>query len=77
MFLHKRRLDAFEAQSRYFKFKDICFIESFDELVDKKKYSFDENYILKNNTPNYEDIVCHLENLIDLLKRHEIIISLL
>ena len=68
-FLHKRRLAAFEEQVRYFKFKDICFIESMNALVNKKLYSPDENYLFKNNIPDDEDIILHLENLIFLLNR--------
>jgi hypothetical protein len=70
MFLHKRRIDAFEMQARHFQFKDICFIESLFGLIEEKKYSSDENYMLKNNIPDYKDIICHLENLIDLLKTY-------
>ena len=70
MLLHKRRLDAFEIQVKYFHFKDICFIESIYELVDKRSYSFDEQYILSHHLPNYGDIICHLENVISLLKNH-------
>lgn len=71
VFLHKQRLDAFNKQIKYFKFKDICFIESLERLVDKKKYSPDENYILNGVTPADKDIVCHLEYLIDLLKKND------
>lgn len=71
MFLHQKRLSAFEMQIRHFAFQDICFIESIEELVEKRKYSFDENYILKNNKPDYCDIVCHLENVIHLLQMHK------
>lgn len=70
-FLHKKRLESFEAQVKYYEFKDICFIESLEKLVEVKKYSFDEYYILENNTPNNEDIVCHLENLINMLKKYD------
>ncbi len=71
MFLHQRRLDAFNTQVKHFKFKDICFIESLERLVDKREYSPDENYILKDATPGNEDIVLHLEHLIDLLKKYD------
>lgn len=71
MFLHKRRLDAFYAQIKYYKFKDICFIESLDKLIDKRTYSPDENYILSNNIPDDKDIIRHLEHVIDLLKKHD------
>ena len=38
-------------------------------LVNKKLYSPDENYLFKNNIPDDEDIILHLENLIFLLNR--------
>jgi hypothetical protein len=71
MFLHRRRLDAFEAQVKYYKFKDICFIESIEQLINEQKYSFDEYYILESSTPHNIDIVCHLENLINMLQKYE------
>jgi hypothetical protein len=71
IFLHKKRIDSFEKQVKHYKFKDICFIESINRLIDKKEYSPDENYILNDNVPNNEDIILHLENLIDLLKKHD------
>jgi hypothetical protein len=69
VFLHKRRLAAYEDQIKYFKFKDICFFESLNTLVNKKKYSPDENYIFNNCTPDEEDIILHLEHLISLLNK--------
>ncbi len=71
LFLHRKRLDAFAIQVKYFKFKDICFIESLEELIYKKKYSNDENYILKNSKPDYNDIIYHLENLVHLLQQYD------
>jgi len=70
-FLHKRRLESFEAQVKYYEFKDICFIESLERLINAKKYSFDEYYILENRIPSNEDIVCHLENLISMLRKYD------
>jgi hypothetical protein len=71
IFLHKRRLDSFEDHVKHYKFKDICFIESVIELVDKKKYSFDEEYLLRDSTPQNEDIVRHLGCLINLLEKYD------
>lgn len=70
-FLHRKRLESFEAQVKYYELKDICFIESLERLVKVKKYSFDEYYILENRIPNNEDIVCHLENLINMLRKYD------
>jgi len=70
-FLHKKRLELFDAQVKYYDFKDICFIESLERLVKLKKYPFDEACILGNRTPNNEDIVCHLENLVSMLKKYD------
>ena len=70
-FLHRKRLESFEAQVKYYQFKDICFIESLERLVKVKKYSFDECYILENRIPDDDDIVCHLENLINMLRRYD------
>jgi hypothetical protein len=66
--LHKRRLDAFHEHIRYYKFRDICFIESIADLVDNKNYSFDERYLVRNHTPQSSDIAFHLEYLSDLLE---------
>lgn len=70
-FLHEKRLKSFEAQVKHYEYKDICFIESLEMLVKSKKYSYDEYYILENRIPNNEDIVCHLENLIYMLRKYD------
>ncbi|KOA20144.1 hypothetical protein CLHOM_13400 [Clostridium homopropionicum DSM 5847] len=71
LFLHKRRLDAFEAQIKYYKFKDIFFKESIENLVKEKIYSFDPYFILDDITLDYNDIKCHLENIINMLEKYE------
>ena len=71
LFLHKKRLDAFKLQIMHFEFKDICFIESIEELVENRKYSSDEDYLLRGNKPSGSDIVRHLENVIDLLQTYK------
>lgn len=68
---HKRRLEAFKNQIKYYKYKDIWFKESIEELVNEKKYSLDQYYILENNIPDNEDIVRHLENAVNMLERYE------
>ncbi|ANX01603.1 hypothetical protein CSTERLE_08450 [Thermoclostridium stercorarium subsp. leptospartum DSM 9219] len=70
-FLHKIRLESFEAQVRYYEYKDICFVESLEKLVRYKKYAPDEYYMLENRIPDNGDIVYHLENLINMLRKHE------
>ena len=70
LFLHRRRVDAFENQVKYFKFKDICLIESLYDLVNKQQYSYDENYMFGGNLPDRQDIITHLEYLITLLKKY-------
>jgi len=70
-FLHEKRLESFKSQVKQYEFKDICFIESLERLVKARKYSFDEYYILKNGIPGNEDIVCHLENLISMLRKYD------
>lgn len=71
MFLHKKRLEAFETHVKYYEFKDICFIESLEKLAENKKYPFDESYMPENRVPGNEDIVGHLENLICMLKKYD------
>ncbi|HEY8421093.1 MAG TPA: helix-turn-helix transcriptional regulator [Thermoclostridium sp.] len=70
-FMHKKRLESFESQVKYYEFRDICFIESLEMLVKNKKYTFDEYYMLENRTISNEDIVCHLENLINMLEKYD------
>ena len=70
-FLHRKRIESFEAHVKYYQFKDICFIEALEKLVKEKKYSFDEYYILKDRVLNNEDIICHFENVIDMLKKYD------
>ena len=70
-FLHGKRLESFESQVKHYDFKDICFIESLERLVKSKKYSFDEYYMLEDRTPSNEDIICYLENIINLLRKHD------
>jgi len=70
-FWHKKRLETFEAQVKYYEFKDICFIESLERLVKYKKYSFDEYYMLESRVPDNEDIICHLENVINMLRKYD------
>lgn len=69
--LHNRRLEAFHVQIRSYQYKDIYFIESIEELIEKNKYSFDENYILRNIKPDHIDIICQLEYLVYLLLTYE------
>ena len=68
---HRRRLDAFKNQIKYYKYKDIWFKEPIERLVSEKKYSFDKYYLLENNIPDDKDIVCHLENAVYMLERYE------
>jgi len=70
-FLHRKRIESFETQVKYYEFKDICFIESLERLVKDKKYSFDEYYMLKSRVPDNEDIICHLENVINMLRKYD------
>lgn len=70
-FLHSKRLETFEAQVKHYKFRDICFIESMERLVRSRNYLFDDYYLLESETIEQEDIVCHLENLISMLKRYD------
>lgn len=69
--LHNRRLEAFHVQIRSYQYKDIYFIEALDELIENNKYSFDENYILRNIKPDNIDIICQLEYLIYLLQTYD------
>jgi hypothetical protein len=69
--LHNRRLEAFHVQIRSYQYKDIYFIEAIEELIEKNKYSFDENYILRNIKPDNIDILCQLEYLVYLLQTYE------
>lgn len=70
-FLHGKRLESFESQVNYYKYKDICPIESLEKLVKDKKYPMDEYYMLDNRILSNEDIVCHLENLVKMLERYD------
>lgn len=70
-FLHRKRIESFETQVKHYEFKEICFIESLERLVKARKYSFDEYYILGDTVPDTEDIVCHLENAINMLKKYD------
>ncbi|MEA4847869.1 MAG: helix-turn-helix transcriptional regulator [Clostridiaceae bacterium] len=67
---HRRRLEAFKTQIKYYKYKDICFKESIENLINEKKYSFN-NHILENYIPEDEDIICHLENIVSMLEAYE------
>ncbi|MEA4827042.1 MAG: XRE family transcriptional regulator [Clostridium sp.] len=69
--LHKRRISAFKSQIKYYKFKEIWFKESIEKLITEKQYSFDQYYILGNTIPNNEDIIYHLENVINLLNENK------
>lgn len=40
-------------------------------LVRSRNYLFDDYYLLESETIEQEDIVCHLENLISMLKRYD------
>lgn len=71
LFLHKRRVDAFESQIKYYKFKDIFFKESIEHLVKEKSYFFDSYYIFDNITLDNNDIKSHLENIIYMLEKYE------
>lgn len=68
---HRRRLEAFKTQIKYYKYKDIWFRESLEQLINEKNYPFDQYYILENNIPNSKDIAYHLENVIDMLEKYE------
>jgi len=68
---HRRRLTAFETQIRCFRYKDIVLKEAVEMLVREKKYLYSKNYILENCIPNDEDIACHLENMVNMLKTYE------
>ena len=70
-FLHRRRIEAFEEHVRHYSFKDVCFIESVMHLVDRKKYSFDEEYLFEEYTPQKIDIIRHLEYLVGLLEKYD------
>lgn len=68
---HRRRLAAFKAQIRYYRYKDIWLREAVEMLVSEKKYSFSKNHILENCVPNNKDIICHLENIVNMLEAYE------
>lgn len=69
--LHKRRIDAYNVQINYYKYRHICFKESIENFVNKKKYPLNGSYhIFKNNSPNNMDIRCHLSNVISLMENH-------
>lgn len=70
-FLHKRRLDAFEEHVQHYHFRDICFWESVIQLVENNRYSFDEEYLFEDSTPQKNDIIRHLEYLIELLVKYD------
>jgi hypothetical protein len=70
-FLHKRRLDAFHEHVLHYSYRDICFFESVIDLVEKGKYSFDEDYLFEAGAPQKEDIIRHLEYLIELLEHYD------
>lgn len=70
-FLHRRRIEAFEEHVRHYSIKDVCFIESVMHLVDRKKYSFDEEYLFEDYAPQKIDIIRHLEYLIGLLEKYD------
>lgn len=70
-FLHRRRVEAFEEHVRHYRIKDICFTESVMHLADRKKYSFDEEYLFEEYTPEKNDIIRHLEYLVGLLEKYD------
>jgi transcriptional regulator with XRE-family HTH domain len=70
LFLHKRRLESFNSQIKYYKYRDICFSESLDKLANEHKYSFD-GYIFESTAPDAPDIENHLQNVIDMLQKHD------
>lgn len=70
LYLYKKRRRAFKAQIPYYKFRDIIFKESIEQLIKEKSYYVDitsgqSKYKLKD-----DDIICHLENIIRLLKTY-------
>jgi hypothetical protein len=69
--LHRKRIEAFKAQVKYYLFRDIWFKESIERLVFDKKYFFDENYILGNYIPVKEDILSHIKNIIFMLQEYK------
>jgi len=70
-YLHKRRIDAFKEHVKHYKFRDICFVESVVDLVENRKYSYDEKYIIRNHTPQNSDIAYQLEYLAGLLETYD------
>lgn len=71
LFLHKRRLDSFNTQIKYYRYKDICFSESLEKLVNGHGYSFDENNVLGGRIPDTSDIRSHLYNVIEMLQKYD------
>lgn len=71
VFLHRRRIEAFQEHVRHYSFKDVCFMESVMHLVNRKNYSFDEEYLFEDYTPQKNDIIRHLEYLIGLLEKYD------
>lgn len=69
--LHKRRINAFKSQIKYYKFKEIWFKESIENLIAEKKYSFNDYYSFDNNFQHKKDIIYHLENVIHMLRTYE------
>jgi transcriptional regulator with XRE-family HTH domain len=70
IYLHQKRIDAFETQIKYYKYKDIVYKESIEKLIFKKKYCFDEDYIFEGYVPEKKDIIAHVENIIHMLQKY-------
>ena len=69
-YLHKKRLDAFNTQIKIFKFRDIWFKESIEQIVFERKYSCGQNCDSADWALEKEDIILHIENIIHLLQKH-------
>ncbi|GAA0727652.1 hypothetical protein GCM10008905_25490 [Clostridium malenominatum] len=69
--LHRRRLNAFHSQIKYYNFKEIWVKESIEKLVSEHKYSFSQWDFLGDNIMDINDIIYHLETVIDMLKKYE------
>ncbi len=70
-YLQKRRLDAFNTQVKIFKFKDIWFKETIEKIVLERKYVSGHNHASSCYVLEKEDIVIHIENIIQMLRKYK------
>lgn len=68
---HERRLRIFSSNIAYHKCRDIYTIESMHRFIYEARYPDDSFYGVENFKAGEEDVIEHLNHIVELLKRHD------